>query len=320
MIEAEQLTKQFDEFVAVRDLSLQVAEGEVLALLGHNGAGKTTTIRCLSAILEPTRGWARIAGYDTVQEPRTVRRLVGLLTEFPGLYDRMAPHEYLKFFGSMHSMSSSLIEERTERLLKHFDLWRVRDQRIGQYSKGMRQKMALVRALLHEPPILFLDEPTSALDPQSAKQVRDYITGLRSEGRTIILCTHNLVEAETLADRIAIIARGEIQAIGTSDSLKRDLLGPPIMEVRLTEPLNGALTTLEQGLKIIAHGNDWFRFEAPDPTTTNPLLLRQLDGMGHSVLTLSEVPRSLETLYLRIADQVGQGESSQEGTHDAAGH
>lgn len=302
MIEAHNLSKKFDNFVAVDNLSLHVSEGEVLALLGHNGAGKTTTIRCLSAILQPTSGWARVAGHDVVKEARTVRRLVGLLTEFPGLYQRMVATEYLEFFGAMHGLKPAVIAERSEKLLKYFDLWRVRKQRMGQYSKGMRQKMALVRGLLHAPPILFLDEPTSALDPQSAKQVRDFIFEQRGTGHTIILCTHNLFEAESLADRIAIIARGRIRAIGTSDSLKRELMGPPQMEVRTVEPLNGVLTELAELIKVVESGENWFRFETSNPAQTNPQLLRRLDGLGHSVLTLSEVPRTLESLYLQIVN------------------
>lgn len=304
MIEAIELTKRFDHFTAVDHLSLRVAEGEVLALLGHNGAGKTTTIRCLAGILEPTSGIARIAGYDVTQEPRMVRRLVGLLTEFPGLYDRMIATEYLDFFGRMQGISPKEIAQRSERLLTHFDLWRVRDQRMGQYSKGMRQKMALVRALLHDPSILFLDEPTSALDPHSAKQVRDTIHDLRKDGRTIILCTHNLSEAELLADRIAIIARGKIRAVGTGESLMRDYMGVPLMELHTAEPLNGALSAVSNLVRVTDNGNDWIRFEAPATPETHRHLLRTLDAHGHAVLSFNEVPRSLESLYLKIVEDV----------------
>lgn len=302
MIEAQALTKKFDEFTAVDHLTLNVAEGEVLALLGHNGAGKTTTVRCLSGILEPTSGKARVAGHDVVQDARTVRRLVGLLTEFPGLYDRMKALEYLDFFGQMQGIPQKVIAERSEKLLTHFDLWRVREQRMGQYSKGMRQKMALVRALLHNPPILFLDEPTSALDPHSAKQVRDTIHELRGEGRTIILCTHNLIEAELLADRIAIIARGKIRAMGTSESLKYDYMGPPLMEVRTAEPLNGAVAAVGSIVQVVEQGEAWLRFVAPQQAEVNRTLLRTLDQHGHAVVSLAEVPRSLEDLYLKIVE------------------
>lgn len=302
MIEARDLTKRFDQFTAVDRLTLNVAEGEVLALLGHNGAGKTTTVRCLSGILEPTSGTARVAGLDVVREARQVRRLVGLLTEFPGLYDRMAAEEYLNFFGEMQGVAKKDIQTRGELLMKQFDLWRVRQQRLGQYSKGMRQKMALVRALLHAPSILFLDEPTSALDPQSAKQVRDTIASLRAEGRTIILCTHNLNEAEQLADRIAIIARGKIRAEGTSESLKADYLGPALLEIRTAAPINGTVAAMAAQVQVVERGDDWFRFVAPPDPNQHRALLRSLDEAGHAVVSLSAVPRSLETLYLRIVE------------------
>ena len=232
MIEAVDLTKNFGEFTAVKDVSLYVAEGEVLALLGPNGAGKTTTVRMLGSILKPTRGYARIAGYDTVEEAKSVRRVIGLLTEFPGLYLRMKGLDYLSFFGELQGMPNKIIRQRSEELLKRFELWEARDKQVGQYSKGMKQKLTLVRAMLHDPQVLFLDEPTSAMDPHSAKLVRDAIANLRQEKRTIVLCTHNLAEAEQLADRIAIVRRGQIIAQGTPAELKQRLLGDPLMEIR----------------------------------------------------------------------------------------
>jgi ABC-2 type transport system ATP-binding protein len=185
MIEAEALTKQFGDFTAVQDVSLYVSEGEVLALLGPNGAGKTTTVRMLGSILKPTRGSARIAGYDTVTEARQVRQVIGLLTEFPGLYLRMKGLDYLGFFGELQGMPRALIRSRSEALLKRFQLWDAHNKQVGHYSKGMKQKLTLVRAMLHDPQVLFLDEPTSAMDPHSAKLVRDSIIDLRGEHRTI---------------------------------------------------------------------------------------------------------------------------------------
>jgi len=215
MIEAVDLTKKFGDFVAVEDVSLDVSEGEVLALLGPNGAGKTTTVRMLGSILRPTAGYARIAGYDTIAEAKEVRRVIGVLTEFPGLYERMKGLDYLRFFGELQGMSKDVTRQRSEELLKRFELWDARDKQVGTYSKGMKQKLTLVRAMLHDPQVLFLDEPTSAMDPQSAKLVRDSIIDLRQERRTIVICTHNLAEAELLADRIAIVRHGHIIAQGT---------------------------------------------------------------------------------------------------------
>ncbi|MBE7551966.1 MAG: ATP-binding cassette domain-containing protein [Anaerolineales bacterium] len=302
MIETINLTKEFGEFTAVREISLDVPEGEVLALLGPNGAGKTTTVRMLAAILKPTRGWARVAGYDTVAEAKSVRQVIGLLTEFPGLYLRMKGLAYLSFFGELQGMPAPIIRQRSEELLKRFELWEARDKQVGTYSKGMKQKLTLVRAMLHDPQVLFLDEPTSAMDPHSAKLVRDAIAGLRREKRTIVLCTHNLAEAEQLADRIAIIRRGQVIAQGTPAELKQRLLGDPLMEIRLAAPLNGLVSHLEERVNIVGHGQDWIRYTVPDPSQFNPALLNELTRQEVPVITLSEVSRSLEEVYLRIVE------------------
>lgn len=302
MIETVDLTKEFGEFVAVRNISLDVSEGEVLALLGPNGAGKTTTVRILGAILKPTRGYARIAGYDTVKEAKSVRRLIGLLTEFPGLYLRMKGLDYLHFFGELQGMPKDLIQSRSKELLKRFQLWDAHNKQLGQYSKGMKQKLTLVRAMLHDPQVLFLDEPTSAMDPHSAKLVRDAIAGLRKERRTIVLCTHNLAEAEQLADRIAIISQGQIIAQGTPAELKHRLLGDPLMEIRMAGPLNGLVSQLADQINVVEYGEDWIRYTVSNPAQFNPWLLSQLAQQQIPVVTLSEVPRSLEEVYLRIVE------------------
>jgi ABC-2 type transport system ATP-binding protein len=303
MIETAGLTKQFGDFTAVAGIDLLVHEGEVLALLGPNGAGKTTTVRMLASILKPTAGWARIAGYDTVNDARTVRSIVGLLTEFPGLYLRMRGLEYLDFFGQLQGLSRPERAERSERLLRRFELWDARDKRTGEYSKGMRQKLALVRAMLHDPQVLFLDEPTSAMDPHSAKLVRDAILELRRDQHTVIVCTHNLSEAEMLADRIAIIRRGLIVALGTAPELKAQLLGEPVLELRLAQPLDGLLSDVEDLVKVEGYGDTWLRYSTPDPERVNPRLLQRLAERGVPVVTLSEVPRSLEDVYLRIVNE-----------------
>jgi len=302
MIETVDLTKRFGDFTAVDGIHLSVCEGEVLALLGPNGAGKTTTVRMLSSILKPTAGWARIAGYDTVDDAKVVRNIVGLLTEFPGLYLRMRGMEYLDFFGQLQGLSRPERAERGEHLLKRFELWDARDKRTGEYSKGMRQKLALVRAMLHDPQVLFLDEPTSAMDPHSAKLVRDAIRELRRDQRTIILCTHNLNEAEMLADRIAIIRRGLIVALGTAVELKAQLLGDPVLELRLAQSFDGWLSDVEDLVSVEDRGDTWLRYRTSDPERINPRLLQKLAEWGVPVVTLSEVPRSLEDVYLRIVN------------------
>lgn len=305
MIVTENLTKTFNEFLAVDGVSLQVDSGQVLALLGPNGAGKTTTVRMLTSVLIPSRGWARVAGYDVVKQPAQVRASVGVLTEQHGLYDRMPADQYLDFFGQLYNMKSAVRQKRIDTLLEHFGLAEDRKRRIGEYSKGMRQKLALARALLHEPPVLLLDEPTSAMDPESARLVRDAIRDLRSAERTIIICTHNLAEAEELADQIAIIRRGRIIVRGTIAALKQSLLGPIEYEVRFATLLNGQDSVFPPGGKLTAQGPDWLRFQSDQPQEFNPRLLHSLLAQDLPVISLHEVPRSLEAVYLQAVNAIG---------------
>ncbi len=232
MIHTEDLSKQFGDYWAVDGVTLDVQPGQVLALLGQNGAGKTTTVRMLTSVLAPTRGRASIAGFDVSRFPAQVRASVGVLTEQHGLYLRMTAWEYLDFYGKIYRLNASQRSERSRAWMEYFGLSEVVNRPIGQYSKGMRQKLALARTLLHEPPVLLLDEPTSAMDPESAQLVRNAIASLRTKQRTIIICTHNLVEAEMLANQIAIIYRGRILVSGTVEELKRRLLGPAEYELR----------------------------------------------------------------------------------------
>ncbi len=305
MIETEGLTKHFAGFVAVEDVSLRVRTGEVVALLGPNGAGKTTTIRMLTSIMAPTSGWAKVAGYNVVNEAEYVRANVGVLTEGHGLYLRMRGREYLDFFGDLYALDPSFTQRRGAELAQRFGLNDALGRRLGEYSKGMRQKLALVRAMLHNPPVLMLDEPTSAMDPHSARQVRNAIHDLRGDGRTVLLCTHNLPEAEELSDRIAIIRRGQIIALGTAMELKARLLGPPLLELRVASELNGVVKELTGLVEVESHGPNWLRFRTAEPQRTNPKVVRYLAGQGVEMVTLSEIPQSLEDVYLRV---VGEGE------------
>jgi ABC-2 type transport system ATP-binding protein len=308
MIVTENLSKKFDDFLAVDDLNLQVSTGQVLALLGPNGAGKTTTIRMLTSVLRPTRGTARVAGYDVIHQANAVRARVGVLTEMHGLYDRMFADEYLDFFGQLYGLAEHPRRERLEELLERFGLTGVARKRIGEYSKGMRQKLALARALLHDPPVLLLDEPTSAMDPESARLVRNAILDLRSAERTLVVCTHNLSEAEELADQIAIIRLGRIVAQGSPQELKKDLLGPSEYELRLATPLNGYLPALPMGVRITAWGDTWLRYHSSSPQTHNPEILRFFLSQGYDITDLFEIPRSLEQVYLQV---VGNGDLRQ---------
>lgn len=307
MITCEDLSKQFDNFWAVDGISLHVKPGEVLALLGQNGAGKTTTVRMLTSVLAPSRGWARVAGYDVVQDPVKVRSAVGVLTEQHGLYGRMSAEEYLDYFGQIYGLDSVTRKRRSAELLDCFGIAYAAKRRSGEYSKGMRQKLALARALLHEPPVLLLDEPTSAMDPESARLVRDHIASLRSSQRTIIICTHNLVEAESLADQIAIIGHGKIVVQGAPWQLKDRLLGATQYELRTAAPWSPDGLPLPQGVKVMGgHALEW-RFQIDDPAAANPRLLETLTAARVPVVTLQEIPRTLEQVYLKAMSLVNGG-------------
>jgi ABC-2 type transport system ATP-binding protein len=300
MIQANNLTKMFDDFTAVASLSLQVQKGELVALLGPNGAGKTTTVRMLSAILRPTQGEAYVNGHHVVHEAHAVRQSIGLLTEQPGLYDRMSGLEYLDFYGRLYNLDPAFIKRRSLELYDRFAMPNTAHRRLGEYSKGMRQKVGLIRAMLHDPAVLILDEPTSAMDPHSAKLVRDAIEELRADKRAIILCTHNLTEAEALADRIAIIKHGRIVAEGAPHELKQQLLGRPQLELAVDRPLNGLLPELDGLLTVEWVGEQMVRYRTDDPAVTNPILVRKLTESGAGVISLREVTQSLEEVYLQV--------------------
>jgi ABC-2 type transport system ATP-binding protein len=304
MIYAENLTKKFDDFVAVNSIHLDVPMGQVLVLLGPNGAGKTTTVRMLDSILVPTEGRAVVAGYDVVKDAEQVRTNVGVLTEHHGLYGRMSGDEYLEFFGELYGLSRSVYRERIDMLLKQVGMDFARHRRLGEYSKGMRQKLSLVRAMLHNPPVLLLDEPTSAMDPESARMVRDAINEMRSSDRTFLLCTHNLQEAEELADQVAIIWHGRIIASGPLQEMKTGLLGPMEYEACLANQLDGWKARLPKGVDLTARGENWLRFRIEDPDTTNPGLLRSLLDDRLDVVSFREVPHTLEEAYLKAVSQV----------------
>jgi ABC-2 type transport system ATP-binding protein len=306
MILAENLSKHFDHFLAVNGINLYVPAGQVLALLGPNGAGKTTTVRMLTSVLKPSGGKAQVAGFDVVRQPAEVRARVGVLTEMHGLYDRMIARDYLDFFGQIYRIPASERQSRIQSLFDQFGLQPDAHRRIGEYSKGMRQKLALARCLLHQPPVLLFDEPTSAMDPESARLVRDAIRTLRSEDRAIIVCTHNLAEAESLADQIAIIRNGKIVVQGTSANLKQSMLGPSEYEVRLANSLPGLPQNLPEAVQVTYLGETIFRYRTVQPENTNTAVLKSLLAQGFPVIGLQEVTRSLEQVYLQAINAENQ--------------
>ena len=217
IIETVDLSRNFGKSAAVEDLTLAIEAGEVLGFLGPNGAGKTTTIRMLAGIIAPTKGYAVVAGHRTDRDVEQLHEVIGMLTQTPGLYDRLSARRNLEYFASFYPSVEP--QSRVERYLKLMGLWERRDSKVGTFSKGMKQRLALARALVHEPKVLFLDEPTAGLDPEAAGEVRQLIRALREEGRTIFLSTHNLSEAEILCNRIAVL-HTRLLALDTPEQLR----------------------------------------------------------------------------------------------------
>jgi ABC-2 type transport system ATP-binding protein len=223
IIQTKQLSKYFGKDNAVKavdNLNLEVFEGETFGLLGPNGAGKTTTVRLLNCIIKPTAGTANVANFDIIHDAPDVKRVTGLLAESPGLYEKLSAFEFLEFMGALYDVPDSVLQTRINELLKLFSLFDRRDYLLEGYSRGMKQKVLLAAALIHDPPILFLDEPTSMLDPRAALMVKDLIKDLSIKaGRTIFICSHILPLVEELCERIGIINQGELIALGTIEEL-----------------------------------------------------------------------------------------------------
>jgi len=305
VITANGLTRRFGELTAVDKLDLHIERGEVFGFLGPNGAGKTTTVRMLSALIAPTTGSATIAGKTLGQANQAIRQSVGVLTETPGLYKRLSAWDNLLFFAKLYGIDAP--EKQVEKYLKMFELWDRRNGLAGTFSKGMRQKLALARALLHEPEILFLDEPTAGLDPEAAKTVRELIETLRTKDRTIFLCTHNLDEADRLCDRIALF-KSRLLTVGDPQSLKEKMYGKRTV-IHLANPSPG----IEEALNLpFITKTEWIDgrllVSLSDPDTENPILIRKLVELGADVQFVSELKVSLEDLYLDLME--GNHESS----------
>ena len=299
MITATGLTRRFGDLVAVDGLDLEVSKGEVFGFLGPNGAGKTTTIRMLAALIAPSSGNATIAGIELGRGNREIRQHVGVLTETPGLYKRLSAWDNLMFFARLYRVSNPA--QQVERYLKLFELWDRRDDLAGTFSKGMRQKLAIARALLHEPEILFLDEPTAGLDPEAAKTVRDLIETLRSKERTIFLCTHNLDEADRLCDRIALF-KTRLVTIGRPEALREEMYGRRTV-VHLAECRPGIEDAVDLPfVKRIDVIDGRLVVSLNDPETENPVLVRRLVELGAEVQFVTELRVSLEDMYLDLME------------------
>jgi ABC-2 type transport system ATP-binding protein len=307
VIETNGLTKRFGQVLALDDLTIDVREGEVLGILGPNGAGKTTAVRLLSCLIAPTSGRASVGGFEVGRDNHRIREIVGILTESPGLYDRLSARQNLDYYARLYGMEADNRDSQVERYLRMLGLWERRDDRAGSFSKGMQQKLSIARALVHEPKVMFLDEPTSALDPESARTVRDFIGELRSQGRTIILCTHNLDEADRLCDRIAIVKQRLIR-VDSPSRLRSDLYQRRI-EIQLravTEPVLAAVRAFDFVNELETQDNRLV-MSLQDPEQQNPGLIRKIVEAGGEVQFVEERRHSLEEVYLALVR--GEGEA-----------
>jgi len=298
IIEAYGLTKKFGQTTAVEDLSLQVEEGDVLGFLGPNGAGKTTTIRMLAGIIAPTSGYATVVGQRTDDNVEKLHEAIGLLTETPGFYDRLSARRNLEFFASFYPSLNTATQ--VEKYLRVMGLWERREDRVGNFSKGMKQRLALARALLHEPRVLFLDEPTAGLDPEASQEVRQMIGQLSGEGRTIFLSTHNLAEAELLCHRIAVI-RTRLLVMDTGEELRRRFFHRQVVVqlAKLDSSVVEVVRKLDFVQDIREEGNELI-IELADPEQNRPELVRAIVEAGGRVLEVTERQHPLEEVYLRL--------------------
>jgi ABC-2 type transport system ATP-binding protein len=301
MLRATDLGRSFGTLWAIRHMDLEVLRGEVLGLLGPNGAGKTTTVRLLTALIAPSEGHASVDGLDVVDRADEVRARVGILTETPGLYDKLSAAANLDFFGRLYGLDAATRAQRIEHYLRLFSLWDRRDEIAGNFSKGMKQKLAIARALLHDPAVVFLDEPTAALDPEAAYVVREAIEALRRQGRTIVLATHNLDEADRLCDRVAFV-RGGLLRIDSPAGL-RDSLGGHGVEVGLTGAPGSALVAAARavdGVTEVDVGDRRLVVSASDPVTVTPSLVRALVAAGADIVEIRERATTLEQVYFEV--------------------
>ncbi|MGE5556252.1 MAG: ATP-binding cassette domain-containing protein [Methanocella sp.] len=304
MITTENLTRKFGNLTAVNNLNLHIGKGEVFGFLGPNGAGKTTTIRMLACLIAPTSGTATVAGLNIQQDPLKVRQSVGILTENPSLYERLTALENMDFFAQAYGLNDPTERQRRiQELLEFFHLWERRNDKVAGFSKGMKQKLAIVRAIVHRPPVLFLDEPTAGLDPESAKEIRDMMAELsQREKCTILLSTHHLVDAEKLCKRVLIMNKGNILLVGTPDELREKIKEKPVIEVSLKQVSPRLLNALE-ALGVAEEVNrqeNKLLITVKDVNSATPEIVRTIVASDGDVLSVNTLRPSLEEAYLKL--------------------
>ena len=290
--------KQKEDLKAVDGLTLEVNEGEVFGFLGPNGAGKTTTVRMLTSLIRPTSGSAIVAGYQVGKDDIDIRRNVGLLTESPGMYERLSAEKNLRIFAELYDVPD--VNKAVSKYLSLFGLWERRADAVGSFSKGMRQKLAVARALVHEPKVLFFDEPTTGLDPEAARIVRDFILEFKQEGRTIFMTTHNLDEAEKLCDRVGIFKQS-LLALDSPANLRQKMFGRKVVfHLGGVDPQWAALIEEVEGVSGVELLEDKIVVSMTEPETSNPLITRLLVEQGADIRFIGEVRQSLEKIYLEM--------------------
>ena len=303
MIQCNGLTKVFkigpkhkEDFAAVENLSLEIPQGQVFGFLGPNGAGKTTTVRMLTALIRPTFGTAKINGYELGREDTQIRRSVGILTESPGMYERLSAEKNLSLFAKLYDVPD--VPAAVGKYLNMLGLWDRRHDPVGSFSKGMRQKLAIARALVHEPQTLFLDEPTTGLDPEAAKTIRDFIEELKTEGRTIFMTTHNLDEADKLCDIVGIFQQ-KLIALDTPAALRSQLFGRTVVfHMGSVNPEWPAMLTGIEGVRKVETLENKLVVSLQDPEKQNPDIIRKLVELGADLQFVGEIRHSLEQIYL----------------------
>ncbi|MDA4135844.1 MAG: ABC transporter ATP-binding protein [Thaumarchaeota archaeon] len=301
MIETENLTKKFGDVTAVEGLTLRVGEGEVFGFLGPNGAGKTTTVRMLTCLISKTSGDASIDGHNIGKgsEAQEVRKIIGLLPESVGMYDDLSAYKNLDYYGRLYECTEAQRRERIERFLRMLGLWDKKDMAVGTFSKGMRQKVAIARALIHEPKVVFLDEPTANLDPESSKTIREFILELKREKRTVFLNTHNLDEAQRVCDRVGIL-KGRLLAVGPLEVLRGSLWPRKtvVQLERVSDPVVAAVKKL--GPANMEASGDTLLIDVTDPEKENPEIINAVVAAGGRILYVTESSPTLEDVYLKL--------------------
>jgi ABC-2 type transport system ATP-binding protein len=302
LIETEGLTKKFGDLTAVNSLTLQVNDGEVFGFLGPNGAGKTTTVRMLCCLISKTSGNATVGGYQigNKEDSLKIRKIIGLVPDNVGLSENLTAYDNLDFYGKIYDCSDAQMKENNKRFLEMLGLWDKRNVLAGTFSKGMKQKLAIARALIHDPQVLFMDEPTANLDPEAAKTVRDFILQLKKEKKTIFLNTHNLDEAQRICDRVAIM-NTSLRAIGIPQELERSVSGEKTvigLEQQVNERVLGALKKL--ALKNLSTGGDTVTFDVENPDKENSPVIEAIVLAGGHVRSINVVGSTLEDTYLKL--------------------